>query len=60
MSYADRFRVTPGSRVKLADIDPGFKDHRESHKEATGEISRTRRSSARSKIDSMPMAASRS
>ncbi len=28
----------PGSHVKLADIDPGFKDHHESHKKAADEI----------------------
>ena len=34
MKYVNRFRVEPGSKVKLKDIDPGFKDHHESHKEA--------------------------
>ena len=39
MNYVERFRVLPGTSVKLADIDPGFKDrHHESHKEATKEI----------------------
>ena len=38
MKYFDRFRVPPSSKVKLADIDPGFKDHHHSHKEATEEI----------------------
>jgi PPK2 family polyphosphate:nucleotide phosphotransferase len=38
MKYVDRFRVKPGSQVKLADIDPGFKDDRESHKKAREEI----------------------
>lgn len=38
MKYVDRFRVLPGSTVKLADIDPGFKDHHESHKKAAQEV----------------------
>jgi PPK2 family polyphosphate:nucleotide phosphotransferase len=38
MKYTKRFRVEPGSKVKLEDIDPGFKDHHESHKEAAEEI----------------------
>jgi PPK2 family polyphosphate:nucleotide phosphotransferase len=38
MKYVNRFRVTPGSDVKLKDIDPGFKDRHKSHKEAAEEI----------------------
>ena len=39
MNYVERFRVPPGTSVKLKDIDPGFKDrHHESHKEAAKEI----------------------
>ena len=38
MKYVNRFKVAPGSKVKLKDIDPGFKDHHESHKEAAEEI----------------------
>ena len=39
MNYVERFRVRPGTSVKLADIDPSFKDrHHESHKEAAKEI----------------------
>jgi polyphosphate kinase 2 (PPK2 family) len=38
MKYVDRFRVKPGSHVQLADIDPGFRDDRESHKKASEEI----------------------
>ena len=38
MKYLNRFRVKPGSKVKLKDIDPGSKDHHESHKEAAKEI----------------------
>ncbi len=38
MKYVKRFRVAPGSKVKLKDIDPTFKDHHKSHKEAAEEI----------------------
>ena len=38
MKYVKRFRVAPGSKVQLKDIDPGFKDHHESHKDAAKEI----------------------
>jgi len=38
MKYVERFRVAPASKVKLADIDPGFKDKHESHQDATAEI----------------------
>jgi PPK2 family polyphosphate:nucleotide phosphotransferase len=38
MKYIDRFRVAPGSNVKLKDIDPGFKDHHASRKAAAEEI----------------------
>ncbi len=38
MSYVERFRVPPGTSVKLKDFDPGFKDSHESHKEAAKEI----------------------
>lgn len=38
MSYLERFRVLPGTRVKLRDIDPAFKDHHENREAATGEI----------------------
>lgn len=43
MSYLDRFKVRPGSRLKLAEIDPGFKDHHESREGAAEEIERYRR-----------------
>jgi hypothetical protein len=33
VKYVNRFRVTPGSKVKLKDIDPGFKDDHASHEE---------------------------
>jgi PPK2 family polyphosphate:nucleotide phosphotransferase len=38
VKYVNQFRVAPGSKVKLKDIDPGFKDHHEGHKEAVAEI----------------------
>ena len=42
MSYLKKFRVAAGTKVKLGDIDPGFKDHHESHKDAAVEIERDR------------------
>ena len=38
MNYLDRFKVRPGTEVKLKDIDPSFKGHHDGHKEATEEI----------------------
>ncbi len=43
MGYLKRFRVAPGSKVKLKDIDPGFKDEHESHAEAGEEIEQDRK-----------------
>jgi PPK2 family polyphosphate:nucleotide phosphotransferase len=43
MKYVHRFRVNPGDKVRLKDIDPGFKDHRESHKAAAQEIEQDRK-----------------
>jgi PPK2 family polyphosphate:nucleotide phosphotransferase len=43
MTYLERFRVRPGARVKLAEIDPSFKDRRESQEAAAGEIERYRK-----------------
>jgi len=43
MKYMNRFRVAPGSKVKLKDIDPGFKDRHENHKEAADEIEQDRK-----------------
>jgi PPK2 family polyphosphate:nucleotide phosphotransferase len=40
MKYFNRFRVAPGSKVKLNDIDAGFKDHHVSHKKAIEQIER--------------------
>jgi PPK2 family polyphosphate:nucleotide phosphotransferase len=38
MSYIDRFRVRPGSRPKLAEIDPAFTGHYESEEDVADEI----------------------
>ena len=38
MNYFERFRVKPGTVVKLKDIDPSFKDRHENHKDAAKEI----------------------
>ncbi|MGA3122953.1 MAG: polyphosphate kinase 2 family protein [Polyangiaceae bacterium] len=38
MKYMNRFRVAPGHKVRLKDVDPGFTDHHESHKEANAAI----------------------
>ena len=38
MNFVKRFKVASASKVRLKDIDPGFKDHHESHKEAAEEI----------------------
>jgi PPK2 family polyphosphate:nucleotide phosphotransferase len=38
MNYLERFRVRPGSRPKLAEIDPAFKDSHESREDAAREI----------------------
>jgi PPK2 family polyphosphate:nucleotide phosphotransferase len=38
VNYLERFRVPPGTKVKLKDIDPAFKDHHESRKDAAEEI----------------------
>jgi PPK2 family polyphosphate:nucleotide phosphotransferase len=43
MSYLERFRVRPGARVKLADIDPAFKDQHGSHEDAAAEIEHYRK-----------------
>ena len=40
MNYLERFRVVPGRRVKLKDIDPAFKDHHKHPKQAEEEIER--------------------
>jgi PPK2 family polyphosphate:nucleotide phosphotransferase len=38
MNYLQRFKVEPGSKVKLKKIDPSFDDGRKSHKSAADEI----------------------
>ena len=38
MSYAEMFRITPGTDVKLDEVDAGFKDKHESHEHALPEI----------------------
>lgn len=38
MNYPDRFKVRPGTEVKLKEIDPAFKDRYDDRKEATEEI----------------------
>jgi PPK2 family polyphosphate:nucleotide phosphotransferase len=38
MNYLERFKVQPGTEVKLRDIDPSFKDRHAGHKEAAEEI----------------------
>jgi len=42
VKYLDRFRVRPGQKVRLKDIDPGFKGHHEGHEKAAEEIERDR------------------
>jgi PPK2 family polyphosphate:nucleotide phosphotransferase len=43
MSYLERFRVRPGARVRLADIDPSLKDRHESQESAAAEIEQYRK-----------------
>ncbi len=38
MNYVKKFRVEPGSKVKLGKIDAGFKERHESHEQALPEI----------------------
>lgn len=38
MNYLARFKVPPGTRVRLKDIDPAFKDRHKNHEAATDEI----------------------
>jgi PPK2 family polyphosphate:nucleotide phosphotransferase len=38
MNYLERFRVKPGTKIRLKDIDSGFKDRHESHRDAVEEI----------------------
>jgi PPK2 family polyphosphate:nucleotide phosphotransferase len=43
VTYLDRFRVEPGSKVKLHEMDPGFKGDHESHTDAAKEIEKDRK-----------------
>jgi PPK2 family polyphosphate:nucleotide phosphotransferase len=38
MNYSQRFKIAPGTKVKLEKIDPSFKDGHKSHKAAAEEI----------------------
>jgi len=40
MKYGRKFLVEPGSKVRLAGIDPGFKDKHESHEGAMPELNK--------------------
>lgn len=40
MTYFERFRVTPGTAVKLKDVDPGFTDRYKSKEDAAAETER--------------------
>ncbi|HUN27308.1 MAG TPA: polyphosphate kinase 2 family protein [Steroidobacteraceae bacterium] len=42
MNYLDRFRVPPGRTLKLADIDPSFKDQHKDREAAAVEIEKYR------------------
>ncbi|HKX16756.1 MAG TPA: hypothetical protein VJT33_01935 [bacterium] len=37
MDYRERFKVAPGAKVKLKEIDPAFKDRYEHHTDAADE-----------------------
>ena len=43
MKYLNRFRVHPGHKVRLKEVDPGFTDHHESRKGAAEELEADRR-----------------
>ena len=43
MNYLERFKVQPGSRVKLKDIDASYKDRHENHEDAIAEIEKYRK-----------------
>jgi PPK2 family polyphosphate:nucleotide phosphotransferase len=38
VNYLERFRVAPGAKIRLKDIDPAFKDGHEHHKQAEERI----------------------
>jgi len=43
MSYLERFRVRPGTQLKLGDIDSSFKDSHQNHQDAAEEIEHYRK-----------------
>lgn len=43
MNYSEQFKVLPGARVKLKEIDTVFKDHGMSHEEAAAEVEQYRK-----------------
>ena len=43
VNYFERFRVRPGARFKLKDVDPAFKDRHEKHEDAAEELEHYRR-----------------
>ena len=43
MSYIRKFKVRSGSRLRLADIDPGFKGHYQGPEDAAAEIQQVRK-----------------
>ncbi len=43
MSYIDRFKVRPGSRLRLSEVDPAFKSHYESEEDAADETKEFRK-----------------
>lgn len=43
MSYIDRFKVRPGSHLRLTEIDPAFKSHYEREEDAADEIKEFRK-----------------
>ena len=43
MNYLQQFRVLPGAKVKLKDIDPAYKDQHQSHEQAAEEIATIKR-----------------
>src|SRR5208337_3487211 len=40
MNYLQQFKVAPGTKVKLKDIDPAFKDDYESHEAADDDVAK--------------------
>ena len=42
MDFRERFRVDPGNKLDLAEIDPGYKAHHETHESAREETERYR------------------